>query len=289
MSPSTMDTNSDADLLAGLLRGLARMDDSESLLSPASMHEGLTLRLAYVFLMRPDCLKNTLCSADTSGGNLEATLLALPNVSKYLACLSTVLSVFRELLVDSDVSDVVPCTRTSELCRLPRWQRLDGSDPIELVTCVERATGYCLENCPWWEFPVLEVAQSLYVSSEDYSPVAHRTRIADAMLWRSSARDIWGDEGGRLLAEMICVLWGLSFRDCTPSLDLRSLLSTRSTASPYYSTEHRVTGLSEILGTVLDATGRNRRRIRSRLLSSIKAGGRLEDAWARLRDGVSST
>jgi hypothetical protein len=265
-------------LLNELLRSLSMMDGRDVPSSVAAVPEGLSLRMAYVFLLHPEKLRTALNYGLARGLDVRGVLLDLDEVSKYLACLTTVLGVFHKHLRASD-GDVLPCIRASELSLLPGWRRLDGSDPIELVFEIERTTGVSLDGCPWWEFPAMELAQSLSVGSGQYSPKDHRRRIAEVMDWSVLKDDTYAqrDRDSNGLARIAGILWGLPMREYASSSSMASLLAARTTPSAYYDPEYRLQGLTEMLAVVLgDTSKKAEKRIWSILCRGVKAGERVE-------------
>ena len=78
MSVPHKSTDSDAELLSQLLRGLAAMDDCTVPASSVTVHNELILRLAYVFLIHPEDLRDELRAAGnpSDAGAMETSLLA---------------------------------------------------------------------------------------------------------------------------------------------------------------------------------------------------------------------
>jgi len=276
-SSRSPDSESDGTLLAGLVRGLGLIDAHEGCEAPATFHEHLLPRLSYLFLVRRCELASALPPVGAQLQTVEGVLRTLSGVSRYLGCLRTALRTFRARLADAG-DEIAPCTRFSEMCRLRRWQEWDGSDPVELVVCVEHTTGCCLEGCPWWEFPVLEIAQALYTARGQYSGIRHRRSIAASMQWHSEA-------DASQFAEMVGVLWGLPFGGCTPTSVLAEMASAMAVPSRFYTNHNRVYGLSEMVCVVLGHTKRRGpRRTEACLRRAIAEGILVRDTWEWLRE-----
>ena len=145
------------------------------------------------------------------------------------------------------VADIPILLRQSEL-GCTQWARgFDGLDGIDVLMAVEAGVGRLLsEECPYWEFPIIEFGQALYFMSEGLR--ASADTVCEIMGWRAKRSDSMDARHAvDVCTEVIAIVLGIPFSECTGATRINDLLGHGVAESEYYSQNCRLVVIRDLV------------------------------------------